>query len=341
MVDANIIGNVEAFGETTDGKIVLCPTTGRSSYTACSAYKTANHTKTTPTGTTTIGTVATMTGPMMMVTTPGITSTAEATSTIQIGKTVLSTTTTTHCAKTTGKEEITGCAHPDYTVSPDRPRYVPLPDDVAPISATHSGTTAQKAAYTTWTADGYTVDTPATTCTTTTTGSVYADLTAAATATKPTVIVANCKTTAVLTLTKAGPMGMLNLTHTVALFATNGIKFGSYKFMSGGGPMTKTTKYLDVIVPTPTTSYSCTSKYGITFAAGSAADIQNQLDVFLYTPCKLTVSDNVSLTGQIVVGSTLSITTTKKLTVTPKSLTIPDFSFGYQEYDEARYVTKG
>ncbi|HUC35782.1 MAG TPA: hypothetical protein VMR97_01520 [Acidimicrobiales bacterium] len=239
-------------------------------------------------------------------------------------------------------DSVGGCVEPDDGTQIPTPPVFSLPTLYSPDNG---GSQAQKNSYTAWhNSGGYAVDDNAS-CAGTGSGSVYNDI---KTATGPTAIVANCA------LTLAAPDTNLPLNYNIAIFASGGFTLGGgFAFQNPGGAAScgnannPNPCQLSLIVPTPTSVPACVlGSPGITIAQGGGGDIPNQntVDTMLFTPCTVSVNDNLQMFGQIFAGTIAeSIPPLPKGTINitfaqPVHPPTPGLVFGYQIAQLERYV---
>lgn len=238
-----------------------------------------------------------------------------------------------------GKQTVDGCITAGDTDLTGPPYgNIALPTMVSPISAANGGTTAQRSAYAAWTAAGYTVEIEHS-CSGQS-SALWGDI---KNATGPLAIVGACTSDGTANgtpqpLTFSGP-GSVAFKHDLAIFSPYGFNFvGGNILQSQAGP---TPAQLSLIVPTPTTSYQCSSgNYNIALAGtlppGAGA---NPAFVDLFTPCTLSVTTKVpNVYGEAFVGN-LSMTQLLQMFYEP--FTVPAMSFGVSLVPQERYVTKG
>jgi hypothetical protein len=90
-------------------------------------------------------------------------------------------------------------------------------------------------------------------------------------------------------------------------------------------------------VPTPSTSYTCSSgDYNITDSNGPA--IPNNISAFIFTPCQFSTTAPVNMLGEVM---TDTLASTAPLTIGFSYFAPPGLSFGFQVVPEQRVVTKG
>jgi hypothetical protein len=227
------------------------------------------------------------------------------------------------------------CITAGSTSAVTAPNAISLPTVYYPESTASGGNAGQNSAYNAWTAAGYTVESTST-CTGKLAGSLWYDINNASSSTA---IVANCA----VDFTNTAPYSLSNsnLNHNVALFAPDGVTFGGGFKFNNPSPA-GTTAQLSIIVPTPSGAYSCSGGgYNITWTGGSGGDIpagSNGVYTDFFTPCTISVGDNVSTYGEAIAGS---FSLSKQFYVTYQPFTIPALTFGYQTFVEERYITSG
>ncbi|MHB8511322.1 MAG: hypothetical protein ACYDCC_04000 [Actinomycetota bacterium] len=137
-----------------------------------------------------------------------------------------------------------------------------------------------------WTNAGYTAITD-NNCTA---SGVYTDISNMATATSNTVIYTTCA------LSWSGNT-TININHNLTIFSTGGFTMQNQTFWGSadGG-----THILDFIVPYSAATMPCTSP-GISLSNNTS--FAQQVNIFWYTPCQMTISNNTTGYGQVYAGS--------------------------------------
>jgi|GEM_PF-6563795 len=306
--DSQVVGNLSAGGGST-GSVVLCPNPlGAHPPTGCGTLKAGGsivNGSVTAQGTVTVGTTSEPAG-------------------------------TPPCSTTnTGGDQVVGCITPASPYTVTSPGQLSLPTFTTDSTGSDwfsawasAGDSAGNGAASTATV----INTS--TCTGTGAGSVWSDVNGE---TGPTVVIANCGI--------SWSSGNLNAPYNTAIIASGGISLsGNFAFTqpNPGPGKQPTAAQISLVVPTPTSSYTCGSSLNTTIGSNMAGPQTQNDTFFVYTPCTLTVSSAVSFAGELAANA-LSVTKKVQLSY-PSSTTAfspPGFNFGFQVVVESRYVTSG
>ena len=304
-----VVGNLVDGGSAPGGNVVLCPNPlGPTSPAACSGLQAGAsfvNGSVTAEGTVTLGTTLEPSG-------------------------------TPPCSPTSSSgDEVVGCITPSSPYAVDGPSELSLPKLEADTSGSDwfsawqsAGDSAGNGAASTATVDQTSI------CTGTGAGSVWADVNGE---TGPTVVIANCAV--------SWSSGNLNAQYNTAIVAAGGISLsGNFAFTQPPPPpgTQPTPVQISLVVPAPTSSYTCGSSLSTTVNSNILGPQTQKDSFFLYTPCTLTISKGLNLTGEIV-ANTVNVTQNVKLAypTSTAAFSPPGFNFGFQVVVEARYVTSG